>query len=391
MYNPQASFRNILSPTKSEDFFTQTHGRKALYIPGPEDKFEGLFDWEDLNRYLDIEKAWDSTNVKMVLDSEPVPPNLYCTNGKLDRALLINFLEQGATLALIGFETLSKGAAAIYKSIQAAMGAPCYGNLYFSQKGHAGFRPHFDLMDVFVIQISGEKLWHIYETQFENPMFKPGYHQMSFNHEYHQHNKGEVETELTLTPGDVLYVPRGKYHAALATSDTSLHLTFGVEPARGYDYLQALIETMPDDPLFRAELPHFDDVEAHETILKQLASQMQEKMANPKFMADMRDEQRRWAYQQLPVFSLPNGLNQSGYRVRVSGSKLVRRGKSWQLQTPMGQSEIPPDQKDLVEWMLLSDLFTFENLSAAFPDKAKDNLNEALSSLSSVGLIEPLK
>jgi hypothetical protein len=387
MYNPQASFRNILNPVKSEDFFASDYGRKARYIPGPDDKFSGLFDWGDLNRFLSFEKTWDSHSLKMVLDGEPIPPVQYCPQGTIDRAAVGRFLDQGATLALIGFETLSDGACALFKSIQAATGAVCGGNLYFSRNQHAGFLPHFDLMDVFVLHIAGEKTWNVYETQFEQPMYKPGFHHMSFSRDYHAQNKGAIEAKVVMTPGDVLYLPRGKYHAALATSDASLHITFGIEPARGFDYLQALIETMPSDPLFREEIPHFDNVEAHEAYLGKLADRMRDKMADPEVMAQMRSEQRQRACNNLPVFTLPNGNRQPGFHVKVTGSKLVRRGKSWQLTTPSGQGEIDAALAPLVEWMLLSDLFAFDDLAAAFPDKPEEQLGSAIADLTDAGLI----
>ena len=273
MYNPQASFRNILSPVKAEDFFETDYGRNVRYIPGSDDKFSGLLGWDDLNRCINFEKTWDSFNVNLVMDKEPVPVETYCPKNKLDRTILAKYLDQGATLVLGRFETLCDGASALFKSIQAATRAPCGGVLYYSQKGHAGFRPHFDIMDVFVIQFSGEKLWTIYEGQFENPMLKPGFNSMSFSREHHQKNMGAIEAEIMLTPGDVLYIPRGKYHAALAKSDSCLHVSFGVEPARGLDYLQSLIDTIPNDPLFREDIPFFDDVDAHEAHLGKTGGQ----------------------------------------------------------------------------------------------------------------------
>jgi len=388
MYNPQASFRNILSPVKAEDFFETDYGCTVRYIPGPDDKFSGLYSWDDLNRCMNFDKVWDSFNVKMVMDSEPVPPVNYCPEGNLDRAILAKYLDQGATLVLSGFETLCDGAGALFKSIQTATKSPCGGVLYYSKKEHAGFRPHFDIMDVFVIQIAGEKLWTIYESQFENPILKPGYHSMSFSHDHHRKNKGAIEAEITMTPGDVLYIPRGKYHSALAKSDSCLHLSFGIEPARGIDYLQSLIDTMHDDPLFREEIPSFDHFDAQEAYIGKLADRIREKMVNPEFIAQMGGEQRRRVYENLPIFSMPNSSRIPGFRVRVTGSKLLRRGKNWLLITPRGQSEISAEISSIAKWMLLSDLFTFENLKDAFADSNDDQLGKAILSLTDAGLIE---
>lgn len=44
----------------------------------------------------------------------------------------------------------------------------------------------------------------------------------------------------------------------------------------------------------------------------------------------------------------------------------------------------------IVKWMLLSDLFTFENLKSAFTDRDDDQLGETILSLTDAGLIEGL-
>jgi hypothetical protein len=388
MYNPQASFRNILSPIKLDDFFARDYEKNALHIPGPIDKFKGLFDWSDLNRCLEFSQTWDSHNVKMILDGEPIPPIKYCPEGILDRSLVADFLDQGATLVLVGFETLSDGTSSLSKSIQAATGGLVCGNLYFSQKGHAGFKPHFDTQEVFVIQIAGEKTWKIYESQFEHPMLIPGFHQMSFSREFHDQNMGAIETEVTLTPGDVIYLPRGKYHAAVATSNTSLHLSFGAELPRGFDYLQSIVETIPNDPLFREAIPHYDDVEAHRIYLNKLAERFSEKMKETGMINDMRTLQRQRALGNFPMFSLPKSTRSSAYRVRVAGSKFVKRGKSGQLKTAISKIDISPEMAKIVEWILLSDLFSLDDLKSAFSQLDDNQCGKVIFELTDAGLIE---
>jgi ribosomal protein L16 Arg81 hydroxylase len=77
-------------------------------------------------------------------------------------------------------------------------------NIYLSPPHAQGFKTHFDSHDVFVLQVSGSKLWTLYDTGVVLPLrgqaFDPD-----------KHAPGPPTRELTLHSGDVLYCPRGLY------------------------------------------------------------------------------------------------------------------------------------------------------------------------------------
>ena len=58
-----------------------------------------------------------------------------------------------------------------------------------------------------------------------------------------------------MNPGDVLYLPRGRFHDALATEGPSIHLSFPVSEPKGLDYLQIVMDEAIGDPKFREDLP----------------------------------------------------------------------------------------------------------------------------------------
>ena len=66
----------------------------------------------------------------------------------------------------------------------------------------------------------------------------------------------------TLREGDVLYVPRGWWHAAFPMDEPSLHLTVGLWNRTGLDYLQWLGNRLTASELFRQDLPRFAEPEA---------------------------------------------------------------------------------------------------------------------------------
>ena len=165
-------------------------------------------------------------------------------------------------------------------------------------------------MDVFALQIDGEKTWRLYEGRFENPVERPGYNYSSLPRSHHEDAKGALLGESVMTPGDVLYIPRGQYHEALASRNASLHLSFGVTEATGQDFLNILTNSLSDDALFRAPLPHFDNPKAHLEHLQKLSHRLAEMGAGEDSSHRMRDYQRRRAMRTLqPNFALPNAAS----------------------------------------------------------------------------------
>lgn len=97
-------------------------------------------------------------------------------------------------------------------------------------------------MDALVIQLEGRKDWTIYLPHIVAPMshqiFKPSANSL-----------GNPVAQVTLSPGDVLYIPRGWLHEARVpqNSKTSVHLTFGLDThASTWSlFLHGVIESIP--------------------------------------------------------------------------------------------------------------------------------------------------
>jgi hypothetical protein len=65
-----------------------------------------------------------------------------------------------------------------------------------------------------------------------------------------------VTEELTIRAGDVLYCPRGVFHAARSTDEVSLHITLGLMGRTWADVMiEAISEACLASPAFRRHLP----------------------------------------------------------------------------------------------------------------------------------------
>ena len=61
--------------------------------------------------------------------------------------------------------------------------------------------------------------------------------------------------EVTLQPGDLLFLPRGYGHVAHTTDDLSVHLSVSLLPTTWADVFKKLSDSLHHDPRFRAAIP----------------------------------------------------------------------------------------------------------------------------------------
>lgn len=107
--------------------------------------------------------------------------------------------------------------------------AHVYANLYLTPPRSQAVKAHTDDQDVIILQVAGCKRWTLYDS----PVTLPYTHEMvgktGPERAVTPEMKSNVITDLTLNPGDLLYLPRGMMHEARTEgSKLSLHLTLTV-------------------------------------------------------------------------------------------------------------------------------------------------------------------
>ncbi|TPG16976.1 cupin domain-containing protein [Pedococcus bigeumensis] len=157
-----------------------------------------------------------------------------------DDAVLHHFSE-GATLVLQGLHRTWRPIIDFSQTLAGELGHPVQVNAYVTPPENTGFSDHYDVHDVFVLQIAGEKRWRI----------RPPVHELPLRDEPWTARRGAVEEaaqnepliEETFAPGDCLYLPRGYLHSATALGGTSIHLTIGVHPWTRRQVADELVKT----------------------------------------------------------------------------------------------------------------------------------------------------
>ncbi len=164
----------------------------------------------------------------------------------------------GATAVLQGLHRMWPPVIDLATRLAAEIGHPVQANAYVTPPQSRGFSAHYDVHDVFVLQLAGRKHWTVHAPVHPDPLR----HQPWNDHadDVRHRVREEPALETVLETGDVLYLPRGWLHAATAQGGVSAHLTVGVHVVTRYALVEALTALVAADDDLRASLPLGVDV-----------------------------------------------------------------------------------------------------------------------------------
>lgn len=177
---------------------------------------------------------------------------------QLDDTALWRAFADGATLVLQALHRTWEPVADLVSRLSTELGHPVQANAYVTPPQNRGFDAHYDVHDVFVLQIAGAKRWVVHEPVLPDPLRdQPWTERRAAVADRAAHGTPHVDT--VLRPGDVLYLPRGWLHSAQAQGEVSVHLTLGVHTwtrhALAEQLTRAALAALGDDPSMRRALP----------------------------------------------------------------------------------------------------------------------------------------
>jgi hypothetical protein len=150
---------------------------------------------------------------------------------------LLTQMWSGSTLVLDQLQQREPKLGRLCRVLQRELGYPMQTNCYLTPPNGAGFTPHWDNHDVFILQVLGSKHWKLEHERRR----LPGRSDHMTDDEGRFVKEGAAS--FTLKQGDLIYIPRGVVHAAECGAEASLHITLGLH-ARTWDDL--LTSTIAD-------------------------------------------------------------------------------------------------------------------------------------------------
>ncbi|WP_421654618.1 JmjC domain-containing protein [Leptothermofonsia sp. ETS-13] len=358
------TLKSLLAPYPVDQFLVQNWTQQGVHIPAKNpQKFQTLFSWKTLNHLLNFHRL-SYPDLRFTLDEKTLPA--------IERREWRDRLQQGATMIIDSIHELVPEVASLVAGIRYETGHRAQVNLYCSPAEQQGFDCHYDTHDVLVLQIDGEKEWFVFGETIPYPIAdirspdqlppdEPPY------------------LKSVLQPGDVLYIPRGHWHYAIARDRPSLHLTLGIDCQIGLDWLDWLLRELQNQPEWRQNLPLIlnGDVQAVQKRLEKLSQNLANQIIQPEWQQKY---VRYLTSQAQPVapFSLPfqlgsgifdHGLETRFYRDSTQPVQIETSGDD-EYQVTVGSKQVlikhVPDQ--LVKNLFNRNSFTILDMADWAPD-----------------------
>lgn len=354
----------LLSSFEKDEFFKNHYEKKHLLLQDRGDYYSSIFDLDD----FDISLSQGNIGLE----------SIEITNGnRASHEKWTTFVRhQGVELSLGKIrECIMKGDSLIVNGLQeyffhlsqfvANLGCDLSGqaraNAYITPPSAQAFLPHYDLHDVFVLQISGAKEWKIYPKIAELP------HPLQKNTTaFFSLSEYLMEHSFIVQPGDLLYIPRGVGHEAISSDNLSVHISIGITSFTGTDLAIKTIQNVSEQLFFRKSV--FDEgKEVSEEYLDEFKRHLIQRISNytTEELISIANKEARLEFRQKEI-ELPLLQEQIGIeRLKSSDMVSVIKGddyrlitKGLRLQIKLGNRgtaiEIPLLVKPLVDKIIAS-------------------------------------
>jgi hypothetical protein len=248
------------------DFARRYWSRRPLLTRAEDtgDSFTDLLDLAAVDELLS-RRGLRTPFLRIAKDGAVVDPTRFTTSGgagaevgdQVSSDAVLRLFADGSTVVLQGLHRLWPPLIEFADQLAADLGHPTQVNAYVTPPSSRGFGAHYDVHDVFVLQVAGEKHWHIHEPVLTEPLRSQPWTDRSAA--VAAAAQGEPVIDAVLRPGDVLYLPRGYLHAATALGEISAHLTIGVHSVTRWSAAESVLDAVrtlaAEDADLRRALP----------------------------------------------------------------------------------------------------------------------------------------
>jgi ribosomal protein L16 Arg81 hydroxylase len=192
--------RSWLAPDTHAQFVAHRRARRAFAQPSLAALRSSLFGWDVLGRVLSSAQRDVLVTRDGALLSVPDPD--------LEQVRL--GLTEGLGLVARRAERCEASLRELALAFEREFERTAHVQLFVTPRGTRGFRWHYDMEDVCILQTLGRKSYYLRENTRELPV-EPDFTQI----------RAEVSplAACTLAAGDALYIPRGMWHMGRAEED----------------------------------------------------------------------------------------------------------------------------------------------------------------------------
>ena len=295
-----------------------------------------------------------------------------------------NLVARGASIILNEIEKHNKNLLKVSDELQKITNGRCQGNLYFSMASHQAFGPHSDTHDVFAIHFEGEKVWNIYENIEKSPINHPAF---KLSSEERTKRAGKIIDQVTLRPGDLLYIPRGQYHDALASKNGAIHIAFGLSYFKAIDMMTSLWEKFIINDFMREDIGIRPTENEIKKLLHRLSNELNTIINSKEAVNEVTNNINHWPYQ-IKNFSLKNLLYEGPVYFIDKSVKFEKIKNKPFLKSPKAMVEIPEKFETLIEFLLRQETISKNKIKNEFKNISNDLIDECIKNLKEMSVIK---
>jgi ribosomal protein L16 Arg81 hydroxylase len=387
------TFGTLTSPVAPDEFLARYWTQRAVLLHDAQRSLASVFDWAALNALLNSgDLVYPST---VVSRNEAVIPAEEFTRGAdaktIDVLAVMRLFRDGASFSIRGAHSHWPALRALIACLSDTFFESVHTNVYCSPARTQGFRCHYDLHEVFVLQVEGTKHWRVFEPTTDFPV-EP------WRQEDAPGQSDRPYIDATVRKGDVLYVPRGHWHYASAQDTDSLHITVGITCRKGDSLLDWLRPQLLAHPAWRRNVPAMGGPAADGSLpltnevvrwSNDLRTVLLEKLADPllleRFIADVYVDTAAVPTVEMPLDGTPGPLPVEDVVFRRPAGQrhvLTRVGPSrLMLKVARTDIELEDVPEALIAGILASDAFTLADALHWAPETTREEVAELLDHL----------
>ncbi|MDX1556075.1 MAG: cupin domain-containing protein, partial [Xanthomonadales bacterium] len=234
----RAILEQLLHPEPYDRFFDEVVGQKMLHIHEGDSKARAAILGTDpgaviLNAYDDLAHTVTCHSGSA---TRPPPNARRVASAAEFRTLIQEFHASKYTVRIPEVTHLSDGLRQLCRAIEEIFENPASPGIFWSAAG-ADAPVHHDEVDLVIVQLTGTKRWFV----SSDPPTLPNMWKVA--------GEGapplEQHTVFDVTPGDVIYLPRGTAHTVQSLTD-SIHVSIGFLPVTVREAMSAAVDFLSE-------------------------------------------------------------------------------------------------------------------------------------------------
>jgi ribosomal protein L16 Arg81 hydroxylase len=258
-----SELERLLAPLTLAQFF-QTYWERAICVQRPgmavfddvltEGDLDELLARNDL-RFPTISLVRDGLSVPIGQYSSVLRYGPYASEGLIDADCVFRELNAGATVVCQLLQQSVTRTARFTAALAGELGCRVDAHAFITPKNSVGLSTHYDTTSSLILQVSGKKVWRLYEPVIALPTVDQVFHESAIA-------SFTLTDEVVLERGDVLYVPRGVPHRPYTLDTHSVHVTLVLFAPSWIDLFRRALVACGAEDLFR-RAPRTNDDWSH--------------------------------------------------------------------------------------------------------------------------------